>query len=174
MWIDLEKIRELAELASTKQLAELTIQEGDNQITLKMPPLPNAAVVQVPYAPHPGQNPQFHQYAAPVASPALAPNPQQEVSAQDSGQPAAAAQAQNSHTVKAPMVATFYASPSPESPPFVAVGQVVSVGQTLCILEAMKQMNELESDVAGKIIAIHGQNGQPVEYGQALFDIEPS
>ncbi|MEB3206808.1 MAG: acetyl-CoA carboxylase biotin carboxyl carrier protein [Vampirovibrionales bacterium] len=172
MWIDLEKIRELAELASDKHLAELTIQEGDNQITLKMPPLPNAAVIPVPYAPHPGQNPQFPPYAPPVAA-AMPPNPQPEVSAQDAVQPAAVT-AQNSHTVKSPMVATFYASPSPESPPFVAVGQVVSAGQTLCILEAMKQMNELESDVAGKIIAIHGQNGQPVEYGQALFDIEPS
>jgi acetyl-CoA carboxylase biotin carboxyl carrier protein len=169
MWIDLDKIRELAELASSKHLAELTIQEGDNQITLKMPALPSAAVIPVPYAPHPGPNPQFQYGGAPAAS--AQPAASSPVSA-DVVPVAADVPVQNVHTVKSPMVATFYGSPSPESPPFVSVGQSVAVGQTLCILEAMKQMNELESDVAGKVVAIHGQNGQPVEYGQALFDIE--
>ena len=76
------------------------------------------------------------------------------------------------HQLKSPMVGTFYRAPSPGSPPFVEVGQAVSKGQTLCIIEAMKLLNEIESDVAGTVKAILVENGQPVEYGQPLFVIE--
>jgi acetyl-CoA carboxylase biotin carboxyl carrier protein len=76
------------------------------------------------------------------------------------------------HTLKAPMVGTFYRSPSPGSPPFVEVGQAVTKGQTLCIIEAMKLLNEIESDVSGTVKAVLTENGQPVEYGQPLFVIE--
>jgi len=75
--------------------------------------------------------------------------------------------------LKSPMVGTFFASPSPDAPPFVGVGDRVSLGQVLCIVEAMKLMNEIESEVAGEIVRIHVENGQPVEYGQPLFTIKP-
>jgi acetyl-CoA carboxylase biotin carboxyl carrier protein len=76
--------------------------------------------------------------------------------------------------VKSPIVGTFYASPAPDAEPFVQVGDHVEPGQVLCIIEAMKLMNEIESDVAGEIIRIHVENGQPVEYGEPLFSIRPT
>jgi acetyl-CoA carboxylase biotin carboxyl carrier protein len=78
------------------------------------------------------------------------------------------------HIIKSPIVGTFYSAPSPSAPPFVNVGDVVQVGQPLCIIEAMKLMNEIESEVAGEIVRIYVENGQPVEYGQSLFAIRPS
>jgi acetyl-CoA carboxylase biotin carboxyl carrier protein len=84
---------------------------------------------------------------------------------------APAAAAEKLHTVKSPIVGTFYESPSPGSPPFVKVGDVVEVGQVLCIVEAMKLMNEIEADAAGEIVERIAVGGQPVEYGQALFSI---
>ncbi len=79
----------------------------------------------------------------------------------------------NNHEIKSPMVGTFYRSPSPESPPFVEAGQVVEVGQVVCIVEAMKLMNEIKSEVRGKISEVLIENAQPVEFGQALFTVEP-
>jgi acetyl-CoA carboxylase biotin carboxyl carrier protein len=76
--------------------------------------------------------------------------------------------------MKSPIVGTFYSAPSPSAPPFAAVGDPVRVGQVICIIEAMKLMNELESEVAGKIVRAYVENGQPVEYGQTLFAIEPA
>jgi acetyl-CoA carboxylase biotin carboxyl carrier protein len=76
--------------------------------------------------------------------------------------------------MKAPIVGTFYSAPSPSAPPFAAVGDTVKVGQVICIIEAMKLMNELESEIAGKIVRAYVENGQPVEYGQSLFAIEPA
>ncbi len=100
--------------------------------------------------------------AAPVAAPA----------------PAAAEPAADSteglFIMKSPIVGTFYSAPSPSAPPFAAVGETVKVGQVICIIEAMKLMNELESEVAGKIVRTYCENGQPVEYGQTLFAIEPA
>lgn len=78
------------------------------------------------------------------------------------------------HIIKSPIVGTFYNAPSPSAPPFVKVGDVVEVGQPLCIIEAMKLMNEIESEAAGEIVRIYVENGQPVEYGQSLFAIRPS
>ena len=76
--------------------------------------------------------------------------------------------------VKSPIVGTFYRAPDPNSPPFVSVGDRVRVGQVLCIIEAMKLMNEIEADVAGEVVEIHPENGQPVQYGDALFTIRPA
>jgi acetyl-CoA carboxylase biotin carboxyl carrier protein len=88
------------------------------------------------------------------------------------GQPPAAPAEPSYHEVKSPMVGTFYRAPSPEAPPFIQIGDRVRVGQTLCILEAMKLMNELQSEVSGMVRNIHVENGAPVEYGQTLFSIE--
>jgi len=76
--------------------------------------------------------------------------------------------------MKSPIVGTFYAAPAPDAPPFAKIGDVVQLGQVLCIIEAMKLMNELESEVAGEIVRIYVESGQPVEYGQSLFAIKPS
>jgi acetyl-CoA carboxylase biotin carboxyl carrier protein len=84
-----------------------------------------------------------------------------------------AAPAEDLHVVKSPIVGTLYESPSPGAPPFVKVGDTVEVGQVLCIVEAMKLLNEIESDVAGEIVKKMGSNGQPIEYGQELFTIRP-
>jgi acetyl-CoA carboxylase biotin carboxyl carrier protein len=87
--------------------------------------------------------------------------------------PAPAPPAEKHHVVKSPIVGTFYESPSPGSPAFVKIGDIVEVGQVLCIVEAMKLMNEIESDVAGEVMERIAQSGQPVEYGQSLFAIKP-
>jgi acetyl-CoA carboxylase biotin carboxyl carrier protein len=88
--------------------------------------------------------------------------------------PAEPSAAEELHLIKSPIVGTFYESPAPDAEPFVRVGDHVEPGQVLCIIEAMKLMNEIESDVAGEIIRIHVENGQPVEYGQPLFSIRPT
>jgi acetyl-CoA carboxylase biotin carboxyl carrier protein len=82
--------------------------------------------------------------------------------------------AEDLYVIKSPIVGTFYNAPSPNAPPFVKLGDVVQVGQVLCIIEAMKLMNDIESEVAGEILRIYVENGQPVEYGQSLFAIKPS
>ncbi|MBI5344569.1 MAG: acetyl-CoA carboxylase biotin carboxyl carrier protein [Deltaproteobacteria bacterium] len=99
------------------------------------------------------------------SSPAEAPN-----EAKKEGK----AQAENIKAVTSPMVGTFYRSPSPEAPPFVELGSIVKSGETLCIIEAMKLMNEVESEFNGKVVSILVENGQPVEYGEPLFHIEAS
>lgn len=89
-------------------------------------------------------------------------------------QPAPDANTENLHVIKSPIVGTFYASPSPSAGPFVRVGDRVNTGQVLCIIEAMKLMNEIEADVAGEVMRVFVENGQPVEYGEPLFAIHPS
>ena len=88
--------------------------------------------------------------------------------------PEAAALAADLHVIKSPIVGTFYAAPSPDADPFVTAGSKVEAGQVLCIIEAMKLMNEIESDVAGELVQIYAENGKPVEYGEPLFGIRPS
>jgi acetyl-CoA carboxylase biotin carboxyl carrier protein len=89
-------------------------------------------------------------------------------------EPAANESAEGQHILKSPIVGTFYSATSPESPPFVVAGDIVQVGQVLCFIEAMKLMNEIEAEVAGEIVRVYAENGQPVEYGQPLFAIKPS
>ncbi len=151
MDIDIKKVKALAELAKTNDLAKIKVTDGDKTITIETT---NGTVVQTIAAPA----------AAPMAMPA-APSASQAPSA-----PAAAAD--NTHAVTSPMVGTFYEAASPESPPFVKVGDKVTKGQTLCIIEAMKLMNELESDADGTVVEICSTNGQPVEFGQTLFKIQ--
>ncbi len=106
--------------------------------------------------------------AASAAVPAAGPAPESPAA------PAEPSAAEELHLIKSPIVGTFYESPAPDAEPFVRVGDHVEPGQVLCIIEAMKLMNEIESDVAGEIIRIHVENGQPVEYGQPLFSIRPT
>jgi acetyl-CoA carboxylase biotin carboxyl carrier protein len=160
-----KELKELIEFLIEKDIAEFELERGDVKVRIKragehtvvhshgeprfyaVPPAPGPATElgAVPVA------------AAPVASvPAAAPAPEEGL-----------------HTVKSPIVGTFYEAPSPGAPPFVKAGDMVEVGQVLCIVEAMKLLNEIESDFAGEIVKKLAVNGQPIEYGQDLFVIRP-
>ncbi|MHB8535901.1 MAG: acetyl-CoA carboxylase biotin carboxyl carrier protein [Sulfuricaulis sp.] len=150
--MDIRKVKKLIEMLEESSLAEIEIREGEEAIRISRASSTGTQVVHMA-APAPVH--AVPQPAAPVA--AAAPIP----AATPSG-----------HTVTSPMVGSFYRSSSPGSPPFVEVGSQVNVGDTLCIIEAMKMMNEIESDKAGIIKAVLKENAQPVEYGEGLFIIE--
>jgi acetyl-CoA carboxylase biotin carboxyl carrier protein len=150
--MDLRKLKKLIDLVQESGIAELEITEGEERVRIasggavSLTPLaaaaPAAAAAPVAAAPAPAAA------AAPVPAPAA-----------------------EGHVVKAPMVGTFYRAPAPDAKPFVEVGDTVKEGQAICVIEAMKLMNEIEADASGVIKAILVENGQPVEYGQALFII---
>jgi acetyl-CoA carboxylase biotin carboxyl carrier protein len=154
--LDIRKVKKLIELLEESGIAEIEIKEGEEAVRISRMPTGG-------YVTH--MQPQMMQapvatIAAPVAAPSAA------VAA-----PAAARHA-NEHVVAAPMVGTFYASATPGAKAFVEIGTEVKEGQVLCIIEAMKMMNQIESDKAGKVTAIMATNGDPVEFGQPLFVIE--
>jgi len=151
--MDLRKLKTLIELVESSGIAELEISEGEERVRITR----TVASAQQVYAPAP-QQAMATPVAAPVAAAAVAAEP---------AKPAVA----EGHVVKSPMVGTFYRSASPGSKAFVDVGQSVNSGDTLCIIEAMKLLNEIESDKTGTITAILVENGQPVEFGQPLFVI---
>jgi acetyl-CoA carboxylase biotin carboxyl carrier protein len=151
--MDLRKLKTLIDLVSESGISELEVTEGEGKVRI----VKNAPPVYV--------QPPVAQYAAPGVAPLGAP-----AYAGEAAAPAAAAPAvPQGHVVTSPMVGTFYRAPSPGADPFVQVGDTVKEGQTLCIIEAMKLLNEIESDVAGVVKEILVENGQAVEYGQPLF-----
>jgi acetyl-CoA carboxylase biotin carboxyl carrier protein len=152
--MDLRKLKTLIDLVQNSGISELEISEGEEKIRIAkhLGAAPTTTMVSMPMAHH---APMPAAHAAPVAAPAEAAAP---------AEPAG-------HQVKAPMVGTFYRSGSPGAPSFVEVGQAVKKGETLCIIEAMKLMNEIESDADGVVKAILVENGQPVEFDQPLFVI---
>lgn len=152
--MDLRKLKKLIDLVEESGISELELTEGEEKVRISRN-LPNAGAA-VQFAPQ-----YFHAPAAAPAPAAPAAVPAAE----------AAAPAIEGHVVKSPMVGTFYRSPSPDAKAFVDVGSTVNVGDTLCIIEAMKLLNEIEADHAGVIKAILVENGQPVEYGEPLFII---
>ena len=149
--MDLRKLKKLIDLVQESGIAELEITEGEEkvrivkggQVTVSATPVAHASVPAAEARPQAAAAPQ----PAPAEPPAAPEGP----------------------VIKAPMVGTFYRSPSPDAKPFVEVGQSVKEGDTVCIIEAMKLMNEIEADAAGVVKAILVENGQPVEYGQPLF-----
>jgi acetyl-CoA carboxylase biotin carboxyl carrier protein len=151
--MDIRKIKKLIELLEESGLAEIEITEGEESVRIARASQGAPLVTQYAAAPLP---------AAPAAAAPAAPAP--------AATPAPAARDEN--LVTAPMVGTFYASPAPGAKSFVEVGQEVRVGQVLCIIEAMKMMNQIESERAGKVVAVLAKNGEPVEFGQPLFAIE--
>jgi len=153
--MDLRKLKKLIDLVQESGIAELEITEGEEKVKI----VKGGAISVVPTAAA-AVLPQMAPPEAPRAAPAAASAPAAEPPAGQEG-----------HVVKAPMVGTFYRSPSPDAKAFVEVGQSVKEGQTICIIEAMKLMNEIETDAGGVVKAILVENGQPVEYGQALFII---
>jgi acetyl-CoA carboxylase biotin carboxyl carrier protein len=153
--MDIRKVKKLIELLDESGIAEIEITEGEDSVRISR--YSNQAPALAP-APLPAM----------IAAPAAAAAP---ASAPVATAPAAEAE-EDGHAVTAPMVGTFYSAPSPGSAEFVQVGDHVNVGDTLCIVEAMKMMNPIEAEVAGSIKSIRAQNGDPVEYGQTLFMID--
>jgi acetyl-CoA carboxylase biotin carboxyl carrier protein len=150
--MDLRKLKKLIDLVQESGIAELEITEGEEKVKI----VKGGEATVTPLAPAP--NPPTTPAALPAVTAAAAA-------------PATAEPTQDGHVLKAPMVGTFYRSASPEAKAFVEVGQSVKAGETVCIIEAMKLMNEIEADATGVIKAIMVENGQPVEYGQPLFII---
>jgi acetyl-CoA carboxylase biotin carboxyl carrier protein len=158
-----KELKELIEFLIEKDIAEFELERGDVKVKIKrgqasimhsrgeLPFLAVPAVPGIPVAPVPAAGVPTQASTAAV--------------------PAAPPQEENLHIVKSPIVGTFYEAPSPGAPPFAKVGDVVELGQVLCIVEAMKLLNEIESDVAGEIVKKMASNGQPIEYGQELFAI---
>ena len=146
--MDIRKIKKLIELLEESGLAEIEITEGEESVRIARATQGTPVVTQYAAAPAPAAAP-----VAATAAPAL---------------PAA----RDESLVTAPMVGTFYGSPAPGAKSFVEVGQEVRVGQVLCIIEAMKMMNQIESERAGRVVAVLAKNGEPVEFGQPLFAIE--
>jgi acetyl-CoA carboxylase biotin carboxyl carrier protein len=153
--MDLRKLKKLIDLVQESGIGEIEITEGEEKVRISR---------QAPGTPMMMAAPAMQAVGVPGGMPQAAPAPA-------AAAPAAEPE-QKGHALKSPMVGTFYRAPSPGAPSFVEIGQAVSKGQTLCIIEAMKLLNEIESDVSGTIKAILVENGQPVEYGQPLFLIE--
>jgi len=159
---DMKDLRELIEFLKEYQVAEFDLDRGDTKIRLKFsqPAAASAGIADIAKL----------VTAVPVASAAVAaPSsaaPPQSASAEPAADPDA-----NLHIVKSPIVGTFYGSPSPGSPPFVSPGDHVEKGQVICIVEAMKLMNEIEADASGEVVKCLISNGQPIEFGQPLFSI---
>ena len=154
--MDIRKIKKLIELLEESGLAEIEITEGEESVRIARNDPGRAGRDPVRRRAGAGRAAR----AAPAAAAARRPPPRRPRAARDE------------NLVTAPMVGTFYASPAPGAKSFVEVGQEVRVGQVLCIIEAMKMMNQIESERAGKVVAVLAKNGEPVEFGQPLFAIE--
>ena len=159
-------LKELIDLLVGKEITEFEMEKGGLKIRIKRgnshlvgAPVPVVGVSMTPGAILPT-------FLAPAAHPAIATSALAEALPAES--------LEGLHLIKSPIVGTFYVAPGPDAPPFVKPGDVIQVGQVICIIEAMKLMNEIESDVAGEIVRCYVENGQPVEYGQSLFAIKPS
>lgn len=151
--MDIRKVKKLIELLEASSVDEIEIKEGEESVRISRntgAPIPMAAPITAPAMP------------APVAPAPAAPAP----AAPEAAAPSTA------NAVKSPMVGTFYRSPSPDAAAFVEVGQSVRAGDVLCIVEAMKMMNQIEADRAGTVTAIHAENGEPVEFDQPLITVE--
>ena len=155
--MDIRKVKKLIELLEESGIAEIEISEGEESVRISRYPGGAAG------APHP------YMHYAPPPMQVAAPAPAAAIAA-PAAAPAVLAKAD--HTVTAPMVGTFYSSATPGAKPFVDIGSEVNVGDTLCIIEAMKMMNQIESDKSGRVTAVLAKNGEPVEFGQPLFMIE--
>lgn len=156
--MDIRKVKKLIELLEESGVSEIEIHEGEESVRISRNSSSPAMAIQHPY---PTQN------IAPTAAHHAPINNNNNPSNQESN-----ISVTSGHIVKSPMVGTFYRSPGPDKKPFVSIGDKVSIGDTLCIVEAMKMMNQIESDCSGTIKEINVENGQPVEFDQPLFIIE--
>jgi len=157
-----KELKELIDFLVEKDITEFELERGDVKVRVKR----GAEPVVIPAMSAPPQ-----MQVVPASQPPAAPA--SSTTAAAPAAPAEPAEETGLHVVKSPIVGTYYEAPSPGSPPFIKVGDEVTVGQVLCIVEAMKLMNEIESDVAGEVVKILVTNNQPIEYGQSLFAIRP-
>jgi len=155
--VDIRKVKKLIELLEESGISEIEISEGEESVRISR--YPNPGTVSVQTLQHPPM-------LAPPAAPAPAPAASAEPAA---APPPPAARGQQ---ITAPMVGTFYSGPAPGAKPFVEIGTEVKPGDTLCVIEAMKMMNPIEAETAGRVVSILVENGSPVEFGQALFIVE--
>jgi len=163
--MEYKQIQELIKTINKSNISELSIEEGDFKITIKQELAAQTSFVSMPQMsmPMPQMPQQAPQAALPAAAPAAAPAPAK----------AAPAAGSNAVTIKSPMIGTFYRSPSPDKPVFVNVGDEIKAGQVVCIIEAMKLFNEIESEVSGRLVKVIADDSSPVEYDQPLFLVEP-
>ena len=160
-----KELKELIEFLIEKDIAEFELERGDVKVKIKR-------AGELAFAPA-HTEPRYYAVPAAPSAPVEMPGAAPPVAAPPAAAPPAPAVEENVQAVKSPIVGTYYEAPSPGAPPFVKVGDSVEVGQVLCIVEAMKLLNEIESDVAGEILKTLATNGQPIEYGQELFVIRP-
>lgn len=168
---NLGEIRELIDVLIEREITEFEMEKNGLRVHIKRGTAREAGMpAGVPVA--------SFSAAAPAYSPPPPPPPvghaESTAAPSSSADASAAESAEGLYIMKSPIVGTFYEAPAPNAPPFVNLGDVVQVGQVLCIIEAMKLMNEIESEVAGEIVRIYVESGQPVEYGESLFAIKPS
>jgi len=162
--MDFKQIQELIKMINKSNIGEVSIEEKGFKLTIKQKEEPVQQVIAAPIQAQPAAIPAA---AAPVAQPAAA-------SASEKPAKAAEAPAGNTVTIKSPMIGTFYRSPSPDKPSFVNVGDEIEPGKPVCIIEAMKLFNEIESEVKGRIVKVLVEDASPVEYDQPLFLVEPA
>jgi acetyl-CoA carboxylase biotin carboxyl carrier protein len=168
--LDLEALRQIVEILEASEVTRLVWSNGNERVSIRRGTPPVTQVVQHMAAPvmpsTPGisvmPSPAQHHHASPAPRPSAPPRA------------AVATDEKKGQVITSPFVGTFYRSPAPDQPSFAEVGSTVKKGQVLCIVEAMKLMNEIESEIAGKVAEVLAQNGQPVEFGQPLFRIEPA
>ena len=167
--LDVDALRQVVEILEASDVTRLLWRRGPERLFIRRGPQATTTIVQAaPHGPHISPVPADYGPPPPAAR---APAPAPEV--KQAAAPAAPVVEKKGQVLTSPFVGTFYRTPAPDQPPFVEVGQIIKKGQTLCIVEAMKLMNEIEAESAGKVAEILVENGQPVEFGQPLFRIEP-
>jgi len=165
--LDLKELKEILQILEEKEITEFELEEEGMKLRIRKGPAPSANHASAPVG-APLVATVLPSLGGPVTVAAPAPPAPASVAAA----PAAEAEA-GVTVVKSPIVGTFYRTPDPNAPPFVDVGDRIRVGQVLCIIEAMKLMNEIEAEVAGEVVKVHRESGQPVQYGEPLFSIRP-
>jgi acetyl-CoA carboxylase biotin carboxyl carrier protein len=166
MAMDFKQIQELIRMVNKSNIGELTIEEKGFHITIKQKTEPAQHIIAAPTMQHP-----VAMHAAPASGYSQPPVQQSSAPAE---KPKAAEATDNYITIKSPMIGTFYRSASPGKPAFVEVGSEITPGKVVCIIEAMKLFNEIESEVKGKIVKVLAEDASPVEYDQPLFLVEPA
>lgn len=163
--MNIKEIKELIEAVSQNGITDLEVERSGVKVRIKKEGQP-VVMSSVPVSPA---------YAYPTGYPPAVPPAQTSPAAGVAAGPTvAAAEEENLYIVRSPIVGTFYRAPNPDAEPFVKVGDTVEAGRVLCIIEAMKLMNEIEAEVSGEVVKIYAENGEPVEFGQALFGIRPA
>ncbi len=164
--MEMKQIQELVKLINKSNISELSLEEGDFKITIKQAQTISETQFVAYQAPMPQMMPAAAAQAPAIAAPQAAPAASAPV--------AAPAASDKTITIKSPMIGTFYRSSAPDKPAFVSVGDEIKAGQVLCIVEAMKLFNEIESDISGRIVKVLIDDASPVEYDQPLFLVEPA